>query len=304
MDYGKLFSRAWDLIWKHKFLILLGVLVALGGAGGGGGSQGMNAGGSDFNFQQPPQFDFHYDLTRPFQGLDLPVLAVGGILVLVLIFVLIGLVMWVISTTARGGLIHGANQVSQEKESSFGESFQAGWRKIWRLIGIGLVPALPALLLGVLALVSLGMYSGISVIQGPGMGLDLPRMGVFAPAVVLSCVLVPLILVLSLLRTFANRACMLENLGVFASYRRGAEVLGANLGSALILFLLQLAISIGIAVVMFLPGILIALCCFLWPLLLLVQGTFVAFYSTLWTLAWNQWTGVPEVVEDSQVSAA
>ena len=122
MDYGKLFSRAWDLIWKHKFLILLGVLVALGGAGGGGGSQGMNAGGSDLNFQQPPQFDFRYDLTRPFQGLDLPVLAVGGILFLVLIFVLIGLVMWVISTTARGGLIHGANQVSQEK--AYGASFE------------------------------------------------------------------------------------------------------------------------------------------------------------------------------------
>jgi len=72
----------------------------------------------------------------------------------------------------------------------------------------------------------------------------------------------------------------------------------------LVLFLLQVAISIGIAVALFFPGILIALCCLLWPLLLLFQGTFAAFYSTLWTLAWNQWTGVSEVVEDSQAIAA
>ncbi len=29
MDYGRLLRRAWDIIWAHKFLILLGVLVAL-----------------------------------------------------------------------------------------------------------------------------------------------------------------------------------------------------------------------------------------------------------------------------------
>jgi hypothetical protein len=108
-------------------------------------------------------------------------------------------------------------------------------------------------------------------------------------------------LVLSLLRTFANRACMLEDLGVIKSYRRGFEVLAENLGPAIVLFLIQIAISIGIWIVLLLPGILIALCCFLWPLLLLIQGTFAAWYSTLWTLAWNQWTGVPEVVSGEPV---
>jgi len=31
MEYGKLLSQAWNITWEHKFLILLGVLVALGG---------------------------------------------------------------------------------------------------------------------------------------------------------------------------------------------------------------------------------------------------------------------------------
>jgi hypothetical protein len=87
---------------------------------------------------------------------------------------------------------------------------------------------------------------------------------------------------------------MLENKGVFSSYRRGMEILGNNLGSAIILFLLQIAVSIGFGLLLFMPGIVMALCCFLWPLLLLVQGAFAAFYSTLWTLAWNMWVGLPE----------
>ena len=304
MDYGKIFSKAWNLIWKHTYLIGLGVLAALGSGGGGGSSQGASAGSSDLNFQPPSGLDLPFNLTRPFQGLELPVLAAVGIIILAVLIVLIGLAVWVISTTARGGLIHGADAVSQGKESSFGDSFQAGWRKIWRLIGIGLVPAVPGLLLGALALASLGLYRSITVIQGPGTTVNLPRTGAFIPAVALSCVLVLLILVLSLLRTFANRACMLENQGVLASYRRGAEVLGANLGSALVLFLLQVAISIGIAVALLFPGVLMALFCLLWPVLLLIQGIFAAFYSTVWTLAWNQWTGVPGALEETQAPIA
>ena len=44
MDYGQLLSRAWNIIWEHKFLILLGVLVALGSAGGGGSNANFSTG--------------------------------------------------------------------------------------------------------------------------------------------------------------------------------------------------------------------------------------------------------------------
>jgi len=76
---------------------------------------------------------------------------------------------------------------------------------------------------------------------------------------------------------------------VIGSYRRGFEVLGDNFGPALLLFLIQVALSIGIWVMMLIPGILIALCCLLWPLLILINGAFSAYYSTLWTLAWREW---------------
>jgi hypothetical protein len=92
---------------------------------------------------------------------------------------------------------------------------------------------------------------------------------------------------------------MLEDLGVIDSYRRGTSVLKANLGEAIILFLLQIAIFIALGILLFVPGIIIAVCCCLWPLLLLVQGFISAFLSALWTLAWRTWTGEPLIVEKS-----
>ena len=43
---------------------------------------------------------------------------------------------------------------------------------------------------------------------------------------------------------------------------------------------------------MILPSIVIALCCLLWPLFLLIQGATAAYFSTLWTLTWREWTAV------------
>ena len=80
-------------------------------------------------------------------------------------------------------------------------------------------------------------------------------------------------------------------LGVFAAYGRGPSVLLRNVGPASLLFLIQIGLSIGVGPVLLLPGILIALGCILWPLLLLVQGTIAAYYSAMWGLAWRRWTG-------------
>jgi hypothetical protein len=291
MDFGKLFSRAWDILWKNLFLILLAVLAVLGGAGSGGSSQSRYVfQGSDFQWQDLPHFDFG----RNFGNWGIPAAAVGGIVLLALVAVLIGLVFWALGAIARGGLISGVNDLEENQPTDFMAAFQAGWDKGWKLLGIALIPAIPGLVLLALLLGSLVLAGGWDFMGR----FDPIRDGwsALSPLLVLSCLLIPAALALSLLRTFANRACMLENTGVLASYQRGIEVLGDNLGSAVILFLLQIAISIGVGLAMIVPGILSALCCLLWPLLILFQAGFVAFYSILWTLAWREWVGA-EVVE-------
>jgi hypothetical protein len=293
MDYQNLFIQAWNLIWKNKFLIFLGMLVVLGGVGwGGSGSQGYSNWDGNSDLQNPPRFEF--DLTSPFQELGLPVFASIGILILIGLAFLVILALWVIGTISQGGLIYGADLASRGLSTNFAESLRAGWNKGWRLIGIGLVPSIPVLFLMIGALISAGFYTDGTVILQEGEVFRTPNIAVFLPVLTITCILVFMTFALSLLRTFANRACMLESWGVFESYRRGLEVLGNNLGSATVLFIIQVSVSIGIGLTLLVPGILVALCCLLWPLLLVIQGIFTAFYSTLWTLSWNQWTSVPE----------
>ena len=42
MDYGDLLTRGWNLVWKNKFMWLLGLLAALGASSASGGSGGAN----------------------------------------------------------------------------------------------------------------------------------------------------------------------------------------------------------------------------------------------------------------------
>ncbi len=286
MDYGRLLRRAWDIIWEHKFLILLGVLVALGSAGGGGGANvdinvPPHERGPDFNFR-PPDLEGEW-------GLPVALIAVAAA-GLIGVALLVAVALWAVSTIARGGLIAGVSAVDSGTPSDFGQAWRAGWRRGWTLLGIGVLPAIPGAILALTGLGTAAALGGTYLFRGE-VGPRLADIGLVAPLMALACVLVPIGLALSLLRTFANRACMLENLGVFASYRRGVEVLLENFGPALILFLLQVVISIGLGIAFFLPNVLMALCCLLWPVLLLVRGAIAAYFSTLWTLAWREWTG-------------
>jgi len=291
MDYGKLFTRAWDIIWKYKFLILLGVLVALSGSGGSGGNQSRYMFESgDIPWNNMPRFDYG----SPFQDMDLSILAILGLIALGVVLVVLGLALWVVGTISRGGLISAVNDIELETTTNFSIAFQAGWKKGWRLLGIDLVPAIPGFALFIGGLAIFLSYGGfVEMMDGvwPYAGI-----GPFLPLILLTCLLLPIILFLSMMRTFATRACMLEDLGVVASYRRGFDVLAANLGTALILFLIQIAVSIGLFIVMIVPGLLMVLCCLLWPVLILVQGAFSAYLSTLWTLAWREFVGGTEIV--------
>jgi hypothetical protein len=287
MEYGKLLNRAWNVIWNNKFLILLGVLVALGTAGGSGPLNwrtswpegNVHIGAQDFRLP-----DLEQEL-----GLS-PTLVAVAVVALVGIALVVGITLWALATIARGGLIAGAGAIDAGGTSSLAQAFRAGWDKGWTLIGIGILPAaIPGLLLALLSAAGAVGYLGFAR-QNVGTVPLTPNPVLVGGLAGLACLLVPAGIVLSLLRTFADRACMLENLGALASYRRGGKVLLQNAGPALVLFLLQIAISIGLGIVFFLPGVVMALCCLLWPVLLLAQGAAAAFFGTVWTLAWREWT--------------
>jgi hypothetical protein len=290
MDYENLFSRAWDIVWKNKFLILLGVFIVLGGAGGGGSSQGQYTfSHNDLEWGEFPQIELGGSIQDWLPG----PLVTGGIVVVLAALLLFAAAFWILGTLSRGGLIHGVNQIELGNSTNFSEALQAGWNKGWNLLGIGLVPAIPGIVLlavGMVALVSLGGFRALT--QGD---FQFFEVGIFLPFIILGCLMIPVSLVLTLLRTFANRACVLAGHGVISAYRYGFDVLGQNLAPALLLFLIQIAIRIGIGMILLIPRFLMSLCCFLWPLIILIEAAFTTYYSTLWTLAWNEWERKPDI---------
>lgn len=293
MEYGKLMSRSANIVWQNKFLIILGFLAALGsglnsGGGGGGGGNGGNGGATG----QFPEF-----------GDEFAALAAGAIIALVCLFILIALVLWAISTIARGGLIASVDTIESGQKSSFRQGWSAGWHKGWTLLGIGILPAIPGMIMFVIGLLALGAYGGIFALLGEGLTPSAGWAGLGAIAVVLLCIIAPIVLALSILRNFAERACMLEDLGVIDSYSRGWRVLTGNLGEAIILFILQILLFLVLGILFFLPGLALLLCFCLWPLLMVIQGAVSAFVSALWTLAWRQWTGEPPLVEKAPTTA-
>jgi hypothetical protein len=199
---------------------------------------------------------------------------------------LVVFVMWVASTLARGWLIAGAAAADSGEPTSFAQAWRAGWHRGGTLLGIAVLSVFAVLMIVLLGGLGVWAYAG-----GLPSRLDVPARGSLAMlALSLVCIAVPLAVVLEWLRSMANRACMLEGLGVLDSYRRAIAVLSTNLGPALILFLLQIVLSLVMAAVWFVPGAILSLCCPLWPVLLLVQGAVSAYTSTLWTLAWRRWT--------------
>lgn len=291
MDFGKLLNRAWTIVWEHKFLILLGILVALGSSGGSSVSSGSQSFRSSESEWQMPH-EWRGGPFPPAEGIGLPALPIFLTVVLVGIALIIAVAVWVVSTLARGALIAGVSQIDAGHNSSFGEAFSAALHKGWTLLGIGIFPAIPALFLLLTSLGAAGIYLGASQTFS-AMGQVGPR-NVWWILGALICIALPLMLILNLLSTFANRACMLEDSGVFAAYRWGFSVLLDNFGAALVLFLIQIGIGLVLGLLLLLP----ALCCLLWPLLLIVQGGIAAYFSTVWTLAWRRWVEATPVAEE------
>lgn len=240
MDYGQLLTDAWQIVWKNKFLFILGFLAALGATGGSGGNNLSYT----FNPEDlPPGFESSFELF-----LDQYAAILSGLFCLIFLLII---AFWLIRLTAQAGLISAAARLADGEKVSLGDALGAGFSKLGRMIGIYLILYSPFILLGIL-LVVLAL-----VLAGAAIGYELSNAAAtFEPILasvsiiiaclsLLCCVLLPLLAAATIILPFAQRAAVLEDYGVTASIGRAWRVIRANLGEVAILVLLFLAISIG-----------------------------------------------------------
>jgi len=334
MDYGGILRRAWRITWDNKYLWWLGFLTALGSSRGFNGGRGTNfspptggppIGGPGGPF--PPGFG---------PGEFEPGPIIGIIIAVICVLAVIALAIWVVSTIARGGLISATNQIEDTDLSSFRQGWQAGRETMWRMLGVSLVQGIPGILVGVVLLIlfALGVFAFLGA-AGPGGFAEPPEELLAGSGALLLC-LIPIIcivalasLALSILRPFADRACVMEDEPVFAAYRRGWEVLRDNFVDSLVLGIIRFFTGLVVGFVVVLPflvlgllagisfgfgalasgpdalsglaaPVIVVLACgglILLVISLVVGAVLTTFFSSMWTLAYREFAGIQPQVD-------
>lgn len=241
MDYGHIISRGWNITWNNKWLWVLGFLA------------GLTSMRSSSNFQ------YNIDSAQ-LESLspELLVAMSGAMIGLVCLGFIVYIILALLSLVARGGLITAVAKLNMDKETSLGEAFSAGVAKIWSLVGMSLLLALPiiivvfvvALIVGmsfagaigsVAAIDSSGGDFGAGAIESMVAGFGL----VFVCVMLLFCVLAIVGIILRFINAFAFRGIMLHDMGVVESISHGWQVFKLNLGESLLLAILFFLVSIG-----------------------------------------------------------
>ncbi len=310
MDYGKVLERAWQITWRWKALWVLGFLVSLGS--GWSSTSNYSTSSEDWSGS-----GWYMD----------PGAAVALIVAIMFAAVLFGIVIWVLSTIARGGLIAGERQVEDEGATSLGAAWRAGVGRFWTLFGIGILTGLPALILIVGGMVALTLLI-IGTVAAFDAAAELGgTLGIVASVLcggVLCCGGILVALVFGQIRIYAERAAVLEGLGWIDSVKRGWQVIRDNLGPTLVFWLIFFVIGLilgslifgGLAIVLLpLMGIvantdpgawlILPICCGgLLGLIVagLIGSVVETFTSATWTLAYRRLTA--QVVPASEVLPA
>jgi len=305
-NFGEILTRAWQITWKYKVLWIFGILAGCsnggGGGGGGGGNTGFSTGPSDFNV--PPELERFISRMGDFFNWVEDNLWLF-IAIMVLVFLVILVISLFLGTIGRIGLIKGSYQAETGAESlAFGELFSTSMSYFWRVFGlsflIGLVFFLlfiPFILLGVLT-------AGLA----------------FLCLLPLICLLIPLGFAVSIIIEQANRAIVLEDLGILDGLKRGWEIARSNVGSLLVMGLILFGISLVVGIIIAIPIFIVvfptifafamgegrsftplyvalACICMYIPVSWVLNGVVTTFSQSAWTLTYMRLTQKPETSE-------
>jgi hypothetical protein len=302
MNYGDLIRDAIRITLRNRYLWFFGFFVGLGSGGGGGGG----GGGGDFDEQGSAEIA---SVSAVQQGpFDNALLIVG----LVLVGLLILLAFFALYVVSQGGLTESVAAIDRGEERRFSSTWRAGARNFWRvllqiLLFLGIVLGL-LLAVGIpVALLVAGAFATDSI--------AMRAVAVVFAVLVAIALLVVVFVFVATVRQFARRELVLRGASVLGSVGSGYRLFRANLGSSVVVWLIQLGLMLaaGIALLialvivgllLFLPTILLAVTQFttaaiaagvvagliLLPLLIVALAILGTFNHSYWTLAYLRLT--------------
>lgn len=317
MDIGRLLSRSIELLWKFKFLLLLGIVMGLSG--------GTSVPNRNPGIPATPT-DLPFSVTQP-----QPAVIAFAIVVGLVLFLLWLILFFYFRFVARGALVCGVQQIEANGSSTLREAWTAGHKFYARLLGLAFLVNVPLILFGVIV-VGLAFLPILGALLGSRGQVDEAFRGLLAGGVLATiltiCCAVLCIALLHLivhpLYQLAVRAIVLEDCKTTDGIRRALAQARDRLGDVIVVYIVLIAARIGWSIVtailavplgflflftalgttrVDLNAVIILLLIAIIPLWLLfgaVEGIFQAFESNVWTeayLALNRPAQAAQVVE-------
>jgi len=303
-DFGSVFSRAWNITWKHKILWIFGFFTAL--ISGSNGSYGNN-----FNYrfgrgdtpryygQLPPEIKSIVDWANQLDwGTIVAYISIALTLMCALwvVFVILGII-------GRGGLIGGIVKADSDGAVSFREAWALGRRYFWRL-------------LAVMVLEFLTMLAAVFVILLPVIILAVIPF-VCCLGIPLAVVVLAGFLFLSLYFYYVQLAIASEDLSLTAAFGKAFNVLRDRIVPSFVIGLILFIVNIGIflaTAILFVPSMGLLFAAF-WPMIFemgtlnmgllyaaiivglvtlpvvwLIESVVETWRTAVWTLAYKQFS--------------
>lgn len=314
MDFGKVLTRSWEIIWKHKALWIFGILASCGGNFNVGGNFNYSVGQEDTR-NLPPEFArFFTNWERTFSQF-FNERNIGWIIAIICVLILIGILFWVIGIFGKVALIKGTTKAEASQAISFRSLAAESWPLLGKAVGLSILLFL--IPFAVFLLVFL-VFTAIGIATA-GIG--------FICLIPIFCLLVPFFLLYFVYTEMAVIALIKEGLKVGEALSRGWEVFRNNLGSLIGMGLILLVGGILVGIIVSLPliaiaapaffgflsddpnaagsGLLVSVILFLiaLPFLIVINGIIRAYIQSAWTLTFMQLTGAKPRTTRARASA-
>ena len=242
MNYGDLIRDAFRITLHNRYLWFFGFFA--------GGSTGFNfsgnlPSGSNFNPNnwQRPGADLSGLTAQVGQGMLSNALLIFGIVVVVVLLVLLFIIMWIIS---QGALADSVAAIDRGEGRRFGSTFASGIANFWRVFGYFIVFLLISIGLIVVIGIPVALLIGGTFAATQSVGarvLVAVIVGILA-ILLLIVVFIPL----TIIAQYALREIVVRRERVLGSIGSGYSLFRRNIGRSLLLWLIQIGLSIGIGI--------------------------------------------------------
>lgn len=248
MDYFGILKRAAQITWKYKFLWVLGFLVALASGGNSYNSWTNYSTGSG-------------DLSGASNAGHWLSAYLVIIFLIVMVLLLIGIVFWILSRIAIGGLVGAVDGIEKNEEMSLGKAFSIGARYFFRVVGVSILIGLIMFALVMVFVIPLVGAIIVMAVQG-GAVSEVIVLALFCivPAIIIVIFLLAIVgIFMGVLTVYAIRYQVIYDAKVIESIRLGWRLIKGNKAQTLVMFLLLLLTSTVATIVVIIPGMLIGL---------------------------------------------